>query len=301
MQHFSFKKIDAFATPASAGNPAGYVRLGAGETITAAQMQRMAYELRGLVNEVGFAQQLGEDAFALTFHSATREVDLCGYATVAILYDLIAHQPALRQLERLTVHTRKGELPAQNRIATEDAVFIWAPRPVMQPCHLTPAAVAHALGLAPAQVHPELPVRLLNAGLNTLLVPVDSLATILAIAPSLVALGDFCRQNQIDIIEVFTGEVADPANDLRSRVFAPTFGYLEDPATGSGNAALGYYLLELGKWTKERLSIEQNGSREGYNLVKLQRQEEEGGQPRVAFGGEPLPGSRACIPCSNQS
>ncbi|HEX8530350.1 MAG TPA: PhzF family phenazine biosynthesis protein [Cytophagales bacterium] len=247
MQHFTFKKIDAFATPASAGNPAGYVRLGDGENITAAQMQRMAYELRGFVNEVGFARQLGEDAFALTFYSATREVDLCGHATVAILYDLIARQPALRQRERFTVHTRKGELPVQNRIATEDAVFIGAPRPVVHPCDLTPAAVAHALGITPFQLHPQLPVRLLNAGLNTLLVPVDSLATLLAIAPSLDRLGDFCRQHGIDIIEVFTEEVADPANDFRSRVFAPTFGYLEDPATGSGNAALGYYLLERGQ------------------------------------------------------
>jgi predicted PhzF superfamily epimerase YddE/YHI9 len=33
-------------------------------------------------------------------------------------------------------------------------------------------------------------------------------------------------------------------NDFRVRVFAATFGYLEDPATGSGNSALGYYLLQ---------------------------------------------------------
>ncbi|HEX8530351.1 MAG TPA: hypothetical protein VF646_10025 [Cytophagales bacterium] len=33
------------------------------------------------------------------------------------------------------------------------------------------------------------------------------------------------------------------------------------------------------------MSIEQNGLRKGYNLVKLRRQEAEDGQPRVAFGG----------------
>jgi predicted PhzF superfamily epimerase YddE/YHI9 len=43
-------------------------------------------------------------------------------------------------------------------------------------------------------------------------------------------------------IDAFTTETADGGNRYRTRVFAPTFGYLEDPATGSGNSALDIIL-----------------------------------------------------------
>jgi predicted PhzF superfamily epimerase YddE/YHI9 len=78
----------------------------------------------------------------------------------------------------------------------------------------------------------------------------------------------------------FTRQVADPAHLVRSRVFAPKFGYLEDPATGSGNSALGYYLLARGLWDGSAAAIEQNGERQRYNVVRLATR-----AGRVLFGG----------------
>jgi len=68
-------------------------------------------------------------------------------------------------------------------------------------------------------------------------------------------------------------------------VFAPTFGYIEDPATGSGNSAFGYYLLKNDLWKGETITIEQNGFRENFNMVKLQKQPDENNFQRVCFGG----------------
>ena len=42
-----------------------------------------------------------------------------------------------------------------------------------------------------------------------------------------------------------------------------------DPATGSGNAALGYYLLNPGLWDGHILRIEQGRSRERPNIIRL--------------------------------
>ncbi|WP_020613980.1 PhzF family phenazine biosynthesis protein [Sediminispirochaeta bajacaliforniensis] len=74
-------------------------------------------------------------------------------------------------------------------------------------------------------------------------------------------------------------------NDYRVRVFAPMFGYLEDPATGSGNSALGYYLMSNSMWDKKMLRIEQNNSMESFNLIQLQRKEDSNKNQRVLFGG----------------
>jgi PhzF family phenazine biosynthesis protein len=68
-------------------------------------------------------------------------------------------------------------------------------------------------------------------------------------------------------------------------VFAPTFGYIEDPATGSGNSAFGYYLLKNAMWKAETIVIEQNGLLEEFNIVKLQKQTDEKGNNHVLFGG----------------
>ena len=89
----------------------------------------------------------------------------------------------------------------------------------------------------------------------------------------------------IDIIEVFTNEVVNKSSDFRIRVFAPTFGYIEDPATGSGNSAFGYYLIKNEMWKGEIITIEQNGFKNQYNIVKLQKQIDKKGNDRVMFGG----------------
>jgi len=72
---------------------------------------------------------------------------------------------------------------------------------------------------------------------------------------------------------------------LKIRQRAPTFGYLEDKATGSGNSAFGYYLLKNDIWKKEVIVIEQNESINSYNVVKLQKQAYEENKYRVYFGG----------------
>jgi predicted PhzF superfamily epimerase YddE/YHI9 len=71
-------------------------------------------------------------------------------------------------------------------------------------------------------------------------------------------------------------------------VFAPTFGYLEDPATGSGNSAFGYYLLAHGMWQGEMIKIEQNGFRQTPNFVQLFSSPTDTGEPCVWFGGSAI-------------
>jgi len=134
----------------------------------------------------------------------------------------------------------------------------------------------------------DYPVSVVNAGLETLIVPLRRLKTVLSLTPSLEELKDFCVRHAVDTITVFSDETADSGNRFRTRVFAPTFGYLEDPATGSGNAALGYYLVKNGKWDGMPITLEQNGSRDNPNIVRLITKPDENGNTRVLFGGNAI-------------
>jgi len=288
MKEFKFKKIDAFATTKSNGNPAGYITVDSKDSISPDEMQQVAKELQGFVNEVGYIYKVDCSEFELKYYSAEKEVDFCGHATIAIMYDLIKSYEELMSSNLLTIKTNMGTLPVENRVVSEDAVFIMSPPPIEQKNTLTAKNLATALKINTEDIEPKLPVKIVNAGLTTLIIPIKSLDIIINISPDLDELKKFCTDLDVDIIEVFTKDVANKDNDYRVRVFAPRFGYLEDPATGSGNSALGYYLLQNQMWNKETIVIEQNGSLNRYNIVKLQKKRDDTGTDRVLFGGSAI-------------
>ena len=285
MRRFRFKKIDAFATNSSGGNPAGAIYLDSLNDMSAEEMQRVAKELQGFVNEVGYLAPLEEGRFRLRYYSSEREVDFCGHATIAIMYDLIKNDKDLLSKKRLTIVTNKGDSVVENRIPEEDAVFITAPEPVFSPLEISKERIAEALKVGPADISSEYPPAVVNGGLQTLVVPIRDLPTILGLAPDQENLKAFCVEHALDIVAVFSDETSDSRYAYRTRVFAPIFGYLEDPATGSGNAAFGYYLLQQSRWDGELMSLEQNGSAESPNAIKLATGRNNRQEKRVVFGG----------------
>jgi PhzF family phenazine biosynthesis protein len=286
MKEFKFKKIDAFATDKSDGNPAGYIFLNSLNDISETEMLQIAKEMKGFVNEVGYVAQVGAREFDLRYYSSEREVDFCGHATIAIMYDLIKTNNALREASTLSINNNKGSLTVFNKIKTEDAVFIMSPVPVFIDSLPDTPEILKELALNTSDLDERFSISIINAGLTTLIVPIKTQTTILSINPKLEALKQFCQRHEIDIIEVFSCEVSDSSNDYRTRVFAPTFGYIEDPATGSGNSAFGYYLIKSNLWNDDGIIlIEQNGLRDNFNIVKLQKMPDEHNRKRVCFGG----------------
>ena len=285
MREYRFKKIDAFATDKSDGNPAGYIILDRLADISESEMLRIAKELKGFVNEVGYVAKTGKNEFDLRYYSSEREVDFCGHATIAILYDLIKTDDSLINIPTLTINTNKGTLSVENRFRESDSVFIMSPKPEIKDAPITIRELANKLRIDKDKINSDFPISVINAGLSTLIVPITDLDSILSISPDLDKLKDYCINQGIDIIEVFTSNVRDKSNDYRTRVFAPTFGYIEDPATGSGNSAFGYYLINNDMWTTESLIIEQNGLIDDYNIVRLQKKIDENNNQRVCFGG----------------
>lgn len=284
MKEFKFKKIDAFATVNPLGNPAGYISLNSFSDITDDEMLRIAKELKGFVNEVGYIVKTSTNEFELKYYSAEREVDFCGHATIAIMYDLLKTDLALQQYKIVKIKTNRGVLNVENKIQDKDAVFIEAPEPFEKTNLPDINDLALSLKINVDEINHTLPISIINAGLTTLIVPINTLSSILNISPNIEELKAFCIKSEIDIIEVFTDDVSDKLNNYRTRVFASTFGYLEDPATGSGNSAFGYYLLKNNLWKTGIVIIEQNGFRDQYNIVKIQQRVDRD-SIRVFFGG----------------
>ncbi len=276
MRRFKFWKLDAFTTGASAGNPAGLVLLGRDEAITEEEMQRLATQVAGsgFVTEVAFARPLGAAELELRYFSCEREVPFCGHATVASVFHLLANVPEFVGQHRLRLHTRKGVLDAENRIAETGCVFIAAPAPEFPDIRVTPAEAAAALSLPLAALDERrnggaafLPVA--ECGQKCLLVAVRTLAATVGCSPDYPTLRAFVEAKGLAAVVLHSTETFLGDRALRTRVFPPIFGYLEDPATGSGNAALAHWLRRSGEWTGETLAIEQGPDREKPNLVTI--------------------------------
>ena len=280
MKSLNYKKVDAFTSAASSGNPAACIVLEPDRTLTREEMQRIATAHKGFVSEVVYCTPKGPDLFALRYYSSECEVEFCGHGTIACMYDLLQSNPALACLTTVSIDTAKGRLTVFNELAALDAVFISAPTPEFLTTEVDAAAAADALGISRdsmARVHP---IQLVNAGLNTLIVSIATLATALRMAPDEEGLKAFCLDYGIDIILIFCKEVSSPDSFIRTRVFAPKFGYLEDKATGSGNSALGYYMLKNELWDGRPIRIEQNAEPAAYNIVHLKTAD-----GKVLFGG----------------
>lgn len=280
MQAFRYKKLDAFTSDGSLGNPAAVLYLPSGQKLSESDMLDIARQHKGFVSEVIYCAQ-NADSITLTYYSSECEVDFCGHGTIACMYSLIKETPELLLQKEICIHTnKKGDLTVFNKIQELDAVFITAPLPAYFGTDLNPCAVSQHLGVAIEKIHMERPIDIIDAGLSTLIVPITDLNTEISIFPDIDRLKEFCIANNMDIIVIYSLDVADKGCIAHTRVFAPKFGYLEDPATGSGNSAFGYYMLKYGLWDGSDCQIEQGGYDRMYNSIRLSSL-----NGRVLFGG----------------
>ena len=280
MTAYRYKKIDAFTSKGSLGNPAACLFLQEGQNLSDEQMQEIAAAHKGFVSEVVYCREAGPNTYSLRYFSSECEVDFCGHGTIACMYSLLNSSPILRNMDIVTIQTKNAALPVYNRISADNAVYVTAPEPAYNDISLTAPRISAVLGIHPDSLDAARPISLLNAGLNTLIVPVASLETEVGMFPDEPELKAFCVNHGIDIVLTWCFLVQDDRHFAHSRIFAAKFGYLEDPATGSGNSAFGYYLLKNKLWNGDSIAIEQGGSNRVYNTVRLTCQ-----SGRVLFGG----------------
>lgn len=281
MKQYRYIKSNAFTSGASTGNPAASIFVDE-DCLSPEQMLQIAAEHKGFVMETVFCSPSEMAVCKLTYYSSECEVDFCGHGTIATMYSFVNDNDSNRQTKVLSVETnKKGVISVYNEIDTEDAVYIEAPSPVEHAMNIPIDDIERILTLRKGSIDREgRAIRIIDAGLRTLIVPVARFEDEVSVYPDLSSLKAFCDANDIDIILIYSLQVADASNFAHTRVFAPRFGYLEDPATGSGNSAFANYLLSEKMWDGTPITIEQGGNDRVFNAVKLKTL-----NGKVLFGG----------------
>ena len=88
-------------------------------------------------------------------------------------------------------------------------------------------------------------------------------------------------------VMVFAPEAERPGSDIRARMFAPAFGIVEDPATGSACAALGGYLAARDRTAAGTLRwvVEQGFEMGRPSLLEVEADKQGGAVTAVRVGG----------------
>jgi trans-2,3-dihydro-3-hydroxyanthranilate isomerase len=105
-----------------------------------------------------------------------------------------------------------------------------------------PRAILKAINLPEKSVSEESPMQFVSTGNPFLIIPLKSLASVQKASPNsksiLSALDGAVSQDVL----IFSTEIVHADANAHARVFAPSAGVLEDPATGSAAGPLGAYL-----------------------------------------------------------
>ena len=220
MKSIPFFQVDAFADRPLTGNPAAVMTLE--RWLDDATMQAIAAENN--LSETAFTVPSERDDadYDLRWFTPTREVELCGHATLAAGHILMHSDP-------VRFATKSGPLVVRGR---GDVLEL-----DMRAANLTEvneADLNRALGL------PQSPAWLADGYNDAAIIEVADEAAVRAVKP------DFAALAKIHRMPVVTAR--GDSEDIVSRVFVPYLGIDEDPVTGSAHAALApYWADRLGR------------------------------------------------------
>jgi PhzF family phenazine biosynthesis protein len=228
-------QIDAFTKKAFTGNPAGVTF---SDDLTDNEKQLIANEMN--LSETAFISNSNNADFKLQWFTPTKEVELCGHATIASLHYLYENG-IISNNQTLTFETLSGIIKCSVK---SEKYLMQIPIPVLNEFTGCKEEVLDALGIERVDVC-DLPFIILNNGY--LFIAVKSLNAMWNINPDFKKLNELSNstKNFFDIA-ILTNETVDKDSSAHIRFFAPYHGIDEDPVTGSACGPLLLVLIKLG-------------------------------------------------------
>jgi trans-2,3-dihydro-3-hydroxyanthranilate isomerase len=231
--------LDVFTTEPYRGNPLA-VLVGPPE-LTTEQMQRIAGEFNLSETVFTWPPQEPGGAWRTRIFTPSSELPFAGHPTIGTAC-------LLAELGMVTVRVVLDEPIGAVDVAVpagEDA-WLTVPKASEPVAAAAPEALAASLGLAETDLHPCLRPGAWSAGVPFSIVPVVDLETL-----ARAGVDSAQWEQHLAASAAASLYVVAPVDDgpvprrWRARMFAPTLGIGEDPATGAAVAAFSGYLLDL--------------------------------------------------------
>jgi trans-2,3-dihydro-3-hydroxyanthranilate isomerase len=183
----------------------------------------------------------------LRIFTPARELPMAGHPTVGAAFAL-AHERRVRPSDAtITLDLGVGPTPIGLEWSAERLAFAWMTQalPRFGAEVSDREACAVALGVDSCDLADTSPIQPVSCGLSFLFVPMTSREAVDRASLDAGRLEALRARTGVDDqgVFVFSTVTGDPAIHAYSRMFAPTLGVAEDPATGSATGPLGCYLV----------------------------------------------------------
>ncbi len=230
MRSYRYVVADVFTDTPLAGNQLAVFTDARG--LDDETMQRLAREMNFSESVFVFPSESDGDALMRIF-TPTAEIPFAGHPTLGTAFVLAGPM----QLQVIRLETRSGTVPVALERDEDRIVFgrMEQPLPTWQP-YEGAAELLAGLGLERS----ELPVEVYDNGMHHVYVGLATEGEVAALRPDLSALAD---APAVLGINCFAGS----GTRWKTRMFSPSGGFMEDPATGSAAGPLAVHLARHGR------------------------------------------------------
>lgn len=271
--------VDAFTDQLFSGNQAGVALLDPGEDFPPDTfMRQLAAELKH--SETAFVKPLSSKDFHIRYFTPVEEVDLCGHATIAAF--TVLKQEQYVHTGDFTALTKAGRL-----CITLEADMVWmdmaTPRELRSFSEEENIALYQAYGLDSSHCPSHMQPKIISTGLSDILLPVNSQEALLEANQRAVVVTRLSTAYEVVGFHLFHVAASDATAHCRN--FSPLFGIDEEPATGTANGALTYYLYQYGLVRPEEENIFVQGESMGKPSVIKSRLSLQQDQVKIRVGG----------------
>jgi len=286
----AYETCDVFTDRRFGGNPLAVVRDAAG--LDTAVMQAVAREFN--LSETVFVEAADEPSATARIRIFTpgMELPFAGHPNVGAAV-LVARYLGI-QGDRLRLDQAAGRVEAtliRDETNHVTAATITAPKPFALGQALDPAAMAACAGLPGVVGEPVIA----SCGTPFAVAEVADEATLAAASPDAAAFRQHLPSGLAVGLHLFCRQASEGTTlRLRTRMFAPLGGIVEDPATGAANVALGGLLLHRAGGERLALSIEQGMEMGRPSLLAVEAWTDQGAI-RVSVGGGVVAVSRGWL------
>ncbi len=289
MKTYRLYQVDSFTKEKLSGNPAGVIANADG--LSEHQMQKIARELHH--SETAFIFSSAESGYdvEVRFFTPTREVPICGHATIAAHYVRAVE----KKLETATViqKTGAGILPVNivrkgndySVVMTQGQIVVGEPLP-----DAAVGQIAEGLGISVCDLREDCPVCIASTGHSKVMIGIRSNNLLHRLNPNMDRLARLSAVIGSNGYYVFT---LNPGEDIlvHGRMFAPAIGIPEDPVTGNANGPLGAYLVQHGLFQNPEETIFSFTAMQGEAIgrtgtMKVSVKKQEGHPALVQIEGE---------------
>jgi trans-2,3-dihydro-3-hydroxyanthranilate isomerase len=259
--------------------------------LDAKRMQAIAREMNFSESTFIMPSERPDTDIRMRIFTPWKELPMAGHPTIGSTFALAKSGVVAAGAERFVFGLNIGPIPVDLEWTDGDLSFAWMTQrpPTFGPVVSDRAAVAAALGLKVSDLAHNLPVQEVSCGLPYLLVVLNDHQTVDRAVSDTTGFGKLCDACGLDLpIFLFALGGPSPSDTVYGRMFAPEYGIVEDPATGSASGPVGCYLVEQGLVTgdaAEHIVISQGVAMGRASRIHVSIGGRRGAIDRVRVGG----------------